>query len=47
MERELIISYYWACDLDIEIPEGHVKALEEDAEKRIFEMIKEGIAEEN
>lgn len=41
-EAELKISYYWTCDQGVEIPEGHKEALKEDAESRIFEMIKEG-----
>lgn len=42
MEEKIIIDYYWKCDTGIEIPEKHKEALKEDAESRIFEMIKEG-----
>ncbi len=42
MEGKLEISYYWASDENIDIPTKHEEALREDAESRIFEMIKEG-----
>lgn len=42
MKMQLKINYYWTCDEGIEIPEKHKEALKEDAEARIFEMIKEG-----
>jgi hypothetical protein len=42
MEGEIKINYNWKCDAGIEIPEKHKEALKEDAESRIFEMIKEG-----
>lgn len=42
MEVSKTIKYHWTCD-DIEkIPEKHKEALTEDAEERIFKMIKEG-----
>lgn len=42
MKRKITVSYYWKCDAGIDIPKGHEEALEEDAEKRIFEMMQEG-----
>lgn len=42
MEKEIKIKYHWTCDSGIEIPKKHEEALEEDAQKRIFEMIGEG-----
>ena len=42
MEIKMNISYNWECDQDIDIPQRHEEALEEDAQLRIFEMIKEG-----
>ena len=42
MEVSMKIEYNWSCDQDIETPEKHLEALKEDAEARIFEMIKEG-----
>lgn len=42
MEQKLIINYHWVCDEGIDIPEKHKDALKEDAEDRIFEMIKQG-----
>lgn len=42
MEYKIGIDYHWTCDEGIEIPKGHNEALKEDAESRIFEMIKEG-----
>lgn len=45
MENQIIINYNWICDEGIEIPEKHKEALKEDAENRIFEMIKEGYLE--
>lgn len=42
MKKKLEFSYNWTCDSGIEIPEKHKEALKEDAESRIFEMIKEG-----
>lgn len=42
MNKTINIEYYWKCDAGIEIPEKHKEALEEDAESRIFDMIKEG-----
>jgi uncharacterized protein YoaH (UPF0181 family) len=42
MEKEITIKYNWKCNEDINIPEKHEEALEEDAMERIFEMMKEG-----
>ncbi len=42
MKTTVSIDYNWDCDQGIEIPEQHKEALKEDAESRIFEMIKEG-----
>lgn len=42
MKRKLEIEYVWSRDDDKLIPEEHIEALEEDAEERIFEQIKEG-----
>ena len=42
MEMKITINYHWTCDSGIEIPEAHNQALKEDAEDRIFQMIKEG-----
>jgi hypothetical protein len=42
MEITISINYNWTCNQGIEIPEGHKEALEEDAQDRIFQMIKEG-----
>ena len=42
IEGILNIQYYWDCDSGIDIPEKHKEALKEDAESRIFEMIKSG-----
>jgi len=42
MKQQITIEYYWTCDEGIKIPEKHREALEEDANDRIFEMIKEG-----
>ena len=42
MKMKLNIDYHWTCDEGIDIPEKHNEALQEDAEARIFEMIKEG-----
>ena len=42
MKKKLEISYNWTCDSGIETPEKHKEALKEDAESRIFEMIREG-----
>lgn len=41
-QGKIIINYYWNCDEGIKIPEKHKEALKEDAEDRIFEMIREG-----
>jgi len=45
MERTMKISYNWKCDQGIEIPNGHIDALEEDAQDRIFDLIIEGYFE--
>ena len=45
MKNKIEINYHWNCNSDIEIPEKHYEALEEDAEKRIFEMISQGCFE--
>ena len=43
MERKIQINYHWSClETGWEIPEKHKEALEEDAEKRIFQMLGEG-----
>lgn len=42
MQMQLDINYHWTCDQGIEMPEKHHEALKEDAEDRIFEMIKQG-----
>jgi len=42
MEVKYKIKYHWKCDSRIDIPKGHEQALQEDANKRIFEMIQEG-----
>ena len=42
MEAKIEIMYRWICDDFPTIPEKHKEALKEDAENRIFEMIKEG-----
>jgi hypothetical protein len=42
MTREIRIYYNWKCDQLPAIPEKHMEALSEDAEDRIFKMIKEG-----
>lgn len=42
MKVKIEIDYYWKCDSGIEISEQHKEELKEDAEKRIFEMMKEG-----
>ena len=42
MNGQMAINYNWKCDQGIEIPKRHEEALKEDAESRIFEMIKEG-----
>ena len=42
MKIEIHINYNWTCDKGIEAPEKHKEALEEDAESRIFEMVKKG-----
>ena len=42
MEGKMEINYNWKCDQLIYIPQKHEEALKEDAESRIFEMIKEG-----
>ena len=41
-EIKMKIDYHWKCDAEIDIPEKHREALIEDAETRIFQMIKEG-----
>ena len=41
-ETNIKINYHWNCDNDIDIPQKHFEALEEDAHERIFEQIKEG-----
>ena len=33
MERTMKISYNWKCDQGIEIPNGHLDCLEEDAQE--------------
>jgi len=45
MENQLNIVYNWKCDQGIEIPEKHKEAIIEDAEARIFEMIRDGYHE--
>ena len=42
MEITMKINYHWKCDQEVDIPKKHEEALKEDAESRIFEMIKEG-----
>ena len=42
MNMSIEIDYAWECDQEVEIPKKHEEALKEDAESRIFEMIKEG-----
>jgi hypothetical protein len=42
MKANITIDYYWKCDSGIDIPKKHKEALKEDAEIRIFDMIKEG-----
>ena len=42
MRQKLEIEYHWNCDSSIDIPQQHREALEENAKKRIFEMIQEG-----
>jgi hypothetical protein len=42
MTKEIVINYNWKCNEGVEVPEKHVEALEEDAQDRIFEMIKKG-----
>lgn len=42
MRTKIEIDYYWNCDQGIDIPEAHYEALKEDAEERIFEMMKQG-----
>jgi len=42
MKKEMTIKYYWEREDNLEIPDAHKGALEEDAEARIFFMVKEG-----
>ena len=42
MNGKIEINYDWKCDQETDIPQKHLEALKEDAEARIFEMIKEG-----
>ena len=42
MEQTLSIEYRWSCDQLDSIPDKHREALEEDAENRIFDQLKEG-----
>jgi hypothetical protein len=42
MRKHIVIDYHWTCDSGIDIPEAHKEALEEDAEERIFSMVREG-----
>ena len=42
MNMSIEIDYTWECDQEVETPKKHEEALKEDAESRIFEMIKEG-----
>jgi hypothetical protein len=42
VESSIHIDYHWNTDSGIDIPEAHKEALEEDAEERIFQMLKEG-----
>jgi hypothetical protein len=42
ISKKITIDYHWTCDQGIKIPTKHTDALEEDANNRIFEMIKEG-----
>lgn len=42
MNCKLEINYKWSCDQEIDIPKKHEEALREDAERRIFHMIKYG-----
>lgn len=42
MEQTLSIEYHWNCDQLDSIPDAHREALEEDAENRIFDQLKEG-----
>ena len=45
MNGKMEINYYWKCDQETGIPQKHKEALKEDAQSRIFEMIKEGYYE--
>lgn len=45
MKKQIIIDYHWCCDQGIPTPRKHEEALTEDAEDRIFDMIKEGYYE--
>lgn len=45
MNVTLEIKYNWSCNQEIEIPQKHEEALKEDAESRIFDMIKRGYHE--
>jgi hypothetical protein len=42
MKVKYKIKFHWKCDAGIDIPKGHEEALQDDANKRIFEMIQEG-----
>lgn len=42
MKKSITIDYHWTCDQLDFIPKGHFEALKEDAESRIFSMVKEG-----
>ena len=42
MEKEIKITYNWSRDDGKDIDKEHEEALEESAQERIFEMIKEG-----
>ena len=45
MKKRIEIEYNWSRVDDGEIPTKHNEALEEDAETRIFDQIKEGYRE--
>jgi hypothetical protein len=41
--RKLEISYHWRTENNNGIPQNHIEALEESANQRIFEQMKEGM----
>lgn len=42
IQMSIHIDYHWKTDSGISIPEAHKETLEEDAQERIFHMIKQG-----